>query len=163
MNNGQDLRDWRKKNHITQDALAEMIGYNKSRICHIETGNETLSKKIRDAVLRIDARMNPKDDCVIDAWRKLKTYGYGPIKEEIDSLTAILPDLLSLKVGDIDTSIAYMRFLSQIAKDILIIRNGSPFTDEASYKNEIFPTIKDINKASCRYLKEKSSSKLDMK
>ncbi len=163
MNNGQDLRDWRKKNHITQDALAEMIDYNKSRICHIETGNEILSKKIRDAILRVDARINPKDDCVINAWRELKTYGQGPIKDEVDSLITTLPVLLSPKVGDVDTMFAYMEFLSRVVKDLLRIRNGSSYVDDNSYKNEIIPIIQDINKASRRYLKVKASSKLDMK
>lgn len=43
---GEDLREWRKKMHLTQKELSLKINYSVSRIAHIEGSSENLSKKI---------------------------------------------------------------------------------------------------------------------
>ncbi len=163
MNTGKDLKIWRKNNHITQAAFAKKAGYSVSSIAHIESENKTLPIKIKDAVFRVHNELHPKDDSVIEAWRNIRSYGYIPVKEEVDSLAVTLPDLLSTKeIGNIDSTEAYMKFLTQSVQDLLKIKNGSPYKDKESFKNEIMPIVNDIYKAASEYLKAKTSSRPDV-
>ena len=159
METGKDLKNWRRKNHLTQEEFAKKSGYSVSRISHIESQNEPLSRKMKDAIYTIHSLLHPKDDAVIEAWRTLLTYGYIPVKEKVDSLATLLPDLLSPKgVGDIDVQTAYMEFLTRVAKDIIKIKDGEPYTTKDSFKEKFMPVVDDIYKAAAKYLKAKSQS-----
>ena len=56
---GSDLKEWRTINRISQKTLAEHIGYTRNRIAHVESKNEDLSDKLKQAVLKYDALLNP--------------------------------------------------------------------------------------------------------
>ena len=49
---GSDLKEWRTINRISQKTLAEHIGYTRNRIAHVESKNEDLSDKLKQAVLK---------------------------------------------------------------------------------------------------------------
>ena len=154
---GKDLCSWRKVNNLTQEELASRTGYSPSRIAHIESKNENISKKLKEAIYRLHRELHPREDNVLEAWKNLRSYGYQPIKNEIDKLAEILPELLTPETYQFSLTEEYFKLLARTLDGLRKIKNLNTSDNSEEIKNTLQPIVnEDIYHPALEYLNKKS-------
>ena len=156
MENGTDLRNWRKENHLTQAQLAKMLGYSVSRISHIESCNADLSGKLLKQVTALDKKMNPpvRTDSISLKLQNMKNSAIN-FHKELSVVEKSIAELLDISVAKDDAREAYLKFLSTAFNEIKCLADVT-YTDDVQFKQDTTQHLGIIRKEAYLYAKKKS-------
>lgn len=155
---GQDLKKWRKENHLTQDKLAELTGYSKDHISKMERNITPLTNKLITQINKLDLHYHPpvkELSPIAKQWEAID-YIRSYFSEEFHLIEKEIIELISVKVNtmNLDKPEAYLKFIGIALGDIIKMVNIN-YENEELYKKEIDPLLIDIKKEARLYLKKK--------
>lgn len=151
---GNDLKVWRKNNHLTQKELAGKLSYSVSRLSHIESDNEPLSKKLILQVEKYNDYLHPKKrpNPIILTIKNLKQFNliYG---NEIAMIEKGIVELLTLDTNNgYDNPHEYLKFIASTWSNLSKFRDLD-YTDEGMM--EARKIINTIQKDAFTYISKK--------
>lgn len=122
---GEDLKKWRKENHMTHKELAEKIGYTTDHLCHIENeaqGSKPLSKRLIKALTDLDADLNPVAEIepLVEQLNKLREFSI--FSKEIKDIENCFVSLMELPKNTYDGSAAYLAWIIVTLKKLMEIK-----------------------------------------
>lgn len=148
---GNDLVIWRKENNLSQEKLADLISYSVSRIAHIEEDDLPLSKRLISRIVELDNKLN--NDRLIIAWHKLQSMEDFSVKKDLEDLSVLITDLLTLDPNSSFSTKSYFKFLSTSLNALCKIKKGEPHDNVQAVKEEITPLVREIYSAAGFFLK----------
>lgn len=156
--NGQDLKNWRKENHLTQEKLAELTGYTKDHISKMERNITPLTNKLLSQVERLDLMYHPpvkELPPIAKQWEAID-YIRNYFPEEFDIIEKEIIELISVKVNTMNLGKpeAYLKFIALTLGNLIKIAN-SKYEGEEQYKTEVWPYFQEMSKEARIYLKKK--------
>lgn len=158
METGKDLRNWRKKNHMTQTQLAHALGYSSSRISHIESCDQALSGKFLKQFNALDKKINPpvKTDSISLRLQNMKSSAIN-FHRELSVVEKNIAELLDLNVAKDDVREAYLKFLSTALNEIKHLTDVT-YTDDEQFKQDSMQHLGVIRREAYLYAKKKSGN-----
>lgn len=151
--NGEELKQWRKENHLTQQELADQTGYSKDWISKIETKKAKISERLNLKIEKIE-EINPPANPIaeklteIDSIKKL-------YPDKVKTIEDKFIDLLTISKSESFESIeAYLDFIG-VSLNKIKEMSMHKYIDKESFREDIFPLANEICKAARTYLKSK--------
>ena len=155
---GQDLKKWRKENHLTQDQLAELTGYSKDHISKMERNVTPLTNKFITQANKLELLYHPPVKELSPLAKQWEAIDYirRYFPEELHIIEKEIIELISVKVNtmNLDKPEAYLKFIGIALGDIIKMLNLN-YENEELYKKDINPLLIDIRKEARLYLKNK--------
>ncbi len=145
---GNDLREWRKINNLTQKELANLIGYNKDVISRYERQNSKLSvrfrREVNDLEISFDKQHSIKRASYMNIWDNFISLG-NVYYDEINIINDSFFDLIDVDLDKrFDVLGPYLDFLGAILSRIKAVKTGLYETGTTGLSQE--EIISHINK-----------------
>ncbi len=144
---GKDLYRWRKTNRLTQQELADKIGYSMTAISHYEYTDKVLSKRLISRIKEYDAELHPvpKVDAITQKVNDLNRNGdlirqkLNIIKKEFLNL---LPDTITRE--NYNDTVLDLNLISKILPYLVEMRTISYISEDVECQNELNETMKKM-------------------
>ena len=150
---GEDLREWRKKNKLSQRKLAEKIGYTPQHVCQLEKGDKMLSDKLIFEVKKLNRELNPAEDyeAIFDALNS-NIYEIGEAYKDFEKK---IIDILLRKhqFCSPEQSAKYYKYMSECLEALLYIIRPTVKEDAINRK------LKEVKNKAIEFRSMKSKKK----
>ncbi len=145
---GNDLREWRKFNNLTQKALANLIGYNKDVISRYERQNSNLSVRFQRELNELEIRLNKQHSIrrasYMNIWDNFTSLG-NVYYDEVNVINDSFFDLIDVDPNKhFDVLGPYLDFLGTILSKLKAVKAGLYETDTSELSQEEINSL--INK-----------------
>lgn len=164
LESGKNLKEWRKKNHLTQQQLAERTGYSKDRISHIEAEDSPVSSKLKRYVQEIDDELHPappKPPLLVTTWQQVMENNAKRnnfFNKELDKIEQNISRILANIPNGYDKTIAYLSMIECWTNTLIEMLN-LPYTTEEEYKKSLNSPLTKFKKSVFTYKKQYGNGK----
>lgn len=161
INTGKDLKKWRKENNLTQKQLADLTGYSKDRIAHVESKDIPVSNRLKRQILQENNNLNPPKPLLLKTieqflyYNKERNYYFSieikPLEENITTIFNSIPKGFE-KTKD------YLTLLNTWCCAFLQMMSTT-YTTQNEYNNKTNKILGNLRKYTREYIKNYGNGK----